>query len=109
MDVADARRPVLPEEDRAVEVDYVAELPEHERRRRGQARAAHVADHHPLAELARAPGHQQAFGEAAALVELDVDDVEVVVARLKLGERSEERRVGKECVSTCRSRWPPYH
>src|SRR3546814_12788216 len=27
---------------------------------------------------------------------------------LNLG-RSEERRVGKECVSTCRSRWSPYH
>ena len=25
------------------------------------------------------------------------------------GARSEERRVGKECVSTCRSRWSPYH
>src|SRR3546814_4548301 len=24
-------------------------------------------------------------------------------------DRSEERRVGKECVSTCRSRWSPYH
>src|SRR3546814_12195011 len=24
-------------------------------------------------------------------------------------KRSEERRVGKECVSTCRSRWLPYH
>src|SRR3546814_5578429 len=23
--------------------------------------------------------------------------------------RSEERRVGKECVRTCRSRWSPYH
>src|SRR3546814_14337281 len=23
--------------------------------------------------------------------------------------RSEERRVGKECVNTCRSRWSPYH
>src|SRR3546814_20501679 len=23
--------------------------------------------------------------------------------------RSEERRVGKECVSTCQSRWSPYH
>src|SRR3546814_10727147 len=32
---------------------------------------------------------------------------------LKVGlldaDRSEERRVGKECVSTCRSRWSPYH
>src|SRR3546814_5249936 len=27
----------------------------------------------------------------------------------KLDQRSEERRVGKECVSTCRSRWSPYH
>src|SRR3546814_15403846 len=26
-----------------------------------------------------------------------------------LRARSEERRVGKECVSTCRSRWAPYH
>src|SRR3546814_4684429 len=29
-------------------------------------------------------------------------------ARQGIG-RSEERRVGKECVSTCRSRWSPYH
>src|SRR3546814_4625138 len=29
--------------------------------------------------------------------------------RLQMDERSEERRVGKECVSTCRSRWSPYH
>src|SRR3546814_13780421 len=26
-----------------------------------------------------------------------------------VNNRSEERRVGKECVSTCRSRWSPYH
>src|SRR3546814_15131226 len=29
--------------------------------------------------------------------------------RADMEERSEERRVGKECVSTCRSRWSPYH
>src|SRR3546814_15075989 len=29
--------------------------------------------------------------------------------KLRWPERSEERRVGKECVSTCRSRWSPYH
>src|SRR3546814_14192705 len=28
---------------------------------------------------------------------------------LSAGYRSEERRVGKECISTCRSRWSPYH
>src|SRR3546814_12321407 len=27
----------------------------------------------------------------------------------RAGGRSEERRVGKECVRTCRSRWSPYH
>src|SRR3546814_14489565 len=30
-------------------------------------------------------------------------------AGMELTDRSEERRVGKECVSTCRSRWSPYH
>src|SRR3546814_3327410 len=30
-------------------------------------------------------------------------------ARKNQVNRSEERRVGKECVSTCRSRWSPYH
>ena len=29
--------------------------------------------------------------------------------QLKAFERSEERRVGKECVQPCRSRWSPYH
>src|SRR3546814_11534649 len=29
--------------------------------------------------------------------------------RAARARRSEERRVGKECVSTCRSRWSPYH
>src|SRR3546814_18294078 len=37
-----------------------------------------------------------------------IDYVEDVVL-LRLERRSEERRVGKECVSTCRSRWSPYH
>ena len=33
------------------------------------------------------------------------------VARIELGSssRSEERRVGKECLRLCRSRWSPYH
>src|SRR3546814_13279034 len=30
-------------------------------------------------------------------------------ARSYAWHRSEERRVGQECVSTCRSRWSPYH
>src|SRR3546814_14506529 len=38
--------------------------------------------------------------------------IPITAARLHgiqaVGLRSEERRVGKECVSTCRSRWSPY-
>src|SRR3546814_10241600 len=34
---------------------------------------------------------------------------ELAVAVLAPCQRSEERRVGTECVSTCRSRWSPYH
>src|SRR3546814_7426129 len=45
-------------------------------------------------------------GSAAAAAE-DVTDG--AFADTALDERSEERRVGKECVSTCRSRWSPYH
>src|SRR3546814_11539176 len=52
-----------------------------------------------------------------AIAELDEERLESVLAGSPLGAdeanemimRSEERRVGKECVSTCRSRWSPYH
>src|SRR3546814_4618088 len=36
-------------------------------------------------------------------------DVQQALVAYALIVRSEERRVGKECVSTCRSRWSPYH
>src|SRR3546814_12720591 len=40
----------------------------------------------------------------------DQEDVEVRPGfDEREADRSEERRVGKECVSTCRSRWSPYH
>src|SRR3546814_20172625 len=50
---------------------------------------------------------------------LTVQQLEAIAEDMQAGEsllicckafqRSEERRVGKECVSTCRSRWSPYH
>src|SRR3546814_15841042 len=43
-------------------------------------------------------------GETVAALQLDLHAV-IVPGR----GRSEERRVGKECVSTCRARWSPYH
>ena len=44
----------------------------------------------------------------------DGNDVEVSIflqraLDIVIGIRSEERRVGKECASMCRSRWSPYH
>src|SRR3546814_14013802 len=33
----------------------------------------------------------------------------IAIGNANRNRRSEERRVGKECVSTCRSRWSPYH
>src|SRR3546814_11334923 len=35
-------------------------------------------------------------------------ETRVAILMKKADQRSEERRVGKECVSTCRSRWSPY-
>src|SRR3546814_2721214 len=43
---------------------------------------------------------------------IDVESLGQAVAdsaRFEAFDRSDERRVGKECVSTCRSRWSPYH
>src|SRR3546814_15086352 len=38
-----------------------------------------------------------------------VTSTEPVRSPTAFNGRSEERRLGKECVSTCRSRWSPYH
>ena len=44
----------------------------------------------------------------------DLEHAKVIPVRRLYGDafavgRSEERRVGKECTMTCRSRWSPYH
>src|SRR3546814_13377679 len=41
--------------------------------------------------------------------QLLADEEVAAVDRAPVGRRSEERRVGKECVSTCSSRWSRYH
>ena len=48
---------------------------------------------------------------AKTLVKKYFHDIEVVSATMEKGvaPRSEERRVGKECLRLCRSRWSPYH
>src|SRR3546814_1149832 len=56
---------------------------------------------HLGANVAARDWHEGLFG-LAPLAGVDSQRYLVV-------SRSEERRVGKECVSTCRSRWSPYH
>src|SRR3546814_13925403 len=54
--------------------------------------------------------HDRRDGERGDAVRLDRDrEGDLLERALVVGFRSEERRVGKECVSTCRSRWSPYH
>src|SRR3546814_13677353 len=51
-------------------------------------------------------GHTLALA-AGKLVGITLADIRQLHQRQQLA-RSEERRVGNECVSTCRSRWSPY-
>src|SRR3546814_15961574 len=66
-----------------------------------------------LDELARDAGEDLRDVEGLRQELLDLagagDGQLVLFAELVHAQRSEERRVGKECVSTCRSRWSPYH
>src|SRR3546814_15147282 len=69
----------------------------------------------------KASGRAKASGDTDGFVKVLADaDTDEVLGVHMIGPRaadmiaeatvrSEERRVGKECVSTCRSRWAPYH
>src|SRR3546814_11370191 len=50
-----------------------------------------------------------AVDKASLDAEADIVREPVGDGAAALQRRSEERRVGKECVSTCSSRWSPYH
>src|SRR3546814_14087001 len=54
-----------------------------------------------------APVGSRWLGEGELVVLYREEDMPAAPSRLELAG-SEERRVGKECVSTCRSRWSPY-
>src|SRR3546814_8929488 len=65
-----------------------------------------------LGMLDEGAGKYDALGLAAAEDDLGAmlsSGSSLDTSFVKLNARSEERRVGKECVSTCRSRWSPYH
>src|SRR3546814_16735043 len=50
--------------------------------------------------------HRRLFDRRIRLTSKPTD---IFILLFIYAQRSEERRVGKECVSTCRSRWSPYH
>src|SRR3546814_14743985 len=90
----------------------------------GPQQAAQHADGRRLAAAIRA---EEAVDQAAAHLHREVADDHAAAERLGQAmdvdddvagrhlpfctawSRSEERRVGKECVSPCRLRWGPYH
>ena len=49
------------------------------------------------------------MGEGRKLADQLKKKLAVVIPGYKIESRSEERRVGKECLRLCRSRWSPYH
>src|SRR3546814_12611039 len=71
--------------------------------------AQYVPDYHNVEEFATA---LRAVGEpmrGKPVSELSVGQMLDGLFAITRDFRSEERRAGKECVSTCRSRWSPYH
>src|SRR3546814_19672959 len=68
-------------------------------------RATSIADTQPLA--LQPP--QKLIHDAAVQVFTELPIFDTGIARWVVVDRSAERRVGKECVSTCRSRGSPYH
>src|SRR3546814_15589478 len=57
----------------------------------------------------RTAGSVPDYTYSAALKKSGLHWDEKTLSEFLAAPRSEERRVGKECVSTCRSRWSPYH
>src|SRR3546814_6242834 len=60
-------------------------------------------------KISSALGHLHRFAIAQQTDHLHQLHIELHLVMGQRPDRSEERRVGKECVSTCRSRWSPYH
>src|SRR3546814_20856548 len=64
-----------------------------------------IVDHHDTGEILALVGARE---RPQPVIERGFAAFEALEI-MRIGKRSEERRVGKECVSTCRSRWSPYH
>src|SRR3546814_13803335 len=73
----------------------------------------HVGDGEEAAAAAKLVGRMFDYDTLASGVRFDPEGTPPLYASLEVAgvpqNRSEERRVGQECVSTCSSRWSPYH
>src|SRR3546814_13782340 len=64
----------------------------------------------PMVKVVASVGNGEVAVKALERHHVDVIILDIEMPVMDgLTARSEERRVGKECVSTCRSRWSPYH
>src|SRR3546814_20691861 len=75
----------------------------------GQAGGVSEALAGPAIRQEAAPANRIAPERRKDRVRLIVPPVHVRGSSGERAARSEERRVGKECVRTCRTRWSPYH
>src|SRR3546814_11577924 len=67
-------------------------------------------DENGCAHLGEAQLLQHLIAMDVRQVQIEQDDIVIIqLTQIEASFRSDERRVGKECVSTCRSRWWPYH
>src|SRR3546814_20693856 len=67
------------------------------------------ASDRPAFEVGDMVAHDAAMLEIARATAANAHLLERACGQAQPCGRSDERRVGKECVSTCRSRWSPYH
>src|SRR3546814_12370475 len=80
----------------------------------GHLGAARLPDERDMIHIGAAvgplKGARQRRGSIALVKSFAWDDFVIqIFGQRRQPRRSEERRVGKECVSQCRSRWSPYH
>src|SRR3546814_15814658 len=81
--------------------------------------ALNISAHFTLRGFFQRCGKSEDNAYSRLLQSLDLESEQVLLLQLERSGyatvnadrtvRSEERRVGKECVSTCSSRWSPYH
>src|SRR3546814_20146515 len=92
-----------------VHARYAARADRPARRRRGRGYGEQSAPAHPAGDRGARADLRQIGADPRHARRPAGDRVDRRIREAPQPGRSEERRVGKECVRTCRSRWSPYH